>query len=240
MSLGDVIDAARRRRKTLVVHAPDSDPDVSSVTDRFDGRNVDVVVEDVRADEPEPYVEVLENGQFRAVVSLADLRSFLEPPIEDPGTYPRAHNALHELLDDSVFATLSRRQLLATSREIEDRAYRTGSGELHAGFQSQAAFEPQRALYNRLANDTDLGVHVHLVPDPGGVPDTGATVHENPHPDVGRYWFLAYDGGQTGQQCALVAEQRGSDAYHGVWTYDRELVATALSAIDDLSGYRPA
>jgi DICT domain-containing protein len=130
-----------------------------------------------------------------------------------------------------VFASLSRRQLLATSREFEDRAWRAGRGVLHAGFQTAAAFEPRRSLYRRLATETDLDVHVYLaerdLDDDNDLDDDAITVHQGGE-DVARYWFVVFDGPED-SQCALVAEQRGDDDYVGAWTYDPGLVAGVLA-----------
>jgi hypothetical protein len=242
MSLADVLDAARRRRKTLVVHGPVEDGE--EIAQRLDSRNVRVTVRERDADAPEPYVAVYDDTVFRAAVGLGEFRAFLEPPVDDPGEDTAAARDVHELLDDSVFASLSRRQLLATAREIEDRAYRTGRGELHAGFQSRDAFADQRDLYADLGATSGLDVHAYVVPagsddTPVSAPST-VTVHETPHTDVGRYWFVVFDGGHTGQECALVAEQRGSDEYYGAWTYDPALVAEALAAVDDIASQQSA
>ncbi len=232
MSLVDVLDAASARRKTLVVHGAGAD----EFAGHFESRNVDVV-ESGPPDGSAPFATVREDDEFRAALSLSDLRAYFEPPVEEPAEYPTAAHALYELLDDSVFESLSRRQLLATAREIEDRAYRTGRGTLHAGFQTRAAFEGELPKYRRLAAETDLGVHAYLVPGPATAQplhEASLTVHETPHPDVGKFWFVVFDGGRTGQQCALVAEQRGRDAFRGVWTYDTDLVAAALDAVREV------
>jgi len=231
MPLADVLDAARARQKTLVVHGASAD-DFAAY---FESRNVDVVEGDPHG-ESAPFATVREDDEFRAAVSLSDLRAYFGPPVEAPDDYPAATHALHELLDDSVFRSLSHRQLLATAREIEDRAWRTGTGTLHAGFQTRAAFERELPRYRRLVEETALDVHAYFVPSPGEVSlaDEPVTVHETPHPDVGKFWFVVFDGGRTDQQCALVAEQHESDAFHGVWTYDSDLVAIALDAVSEV------
>ncbi|WP_336035518.1 DICT sensory domain-containing protein [Halobacterium yunchengense] len=232
MTLADVLDAARRRRKTLVVHGADP----GDLPERFETRNVEVVGGGDVDPGQAPYVTVREDGDFRAAVDLADLEAFFAAPGRRDAGDAAARHALHELLDDAVFASLSRRQLLSTAVEIEDRAYRTGRGELHAGFQTWAAFAEQADRYRRLAAETDLEVTVYVEPGDGGqrAPD-GVAVRETAHPDVGEYWFVVFDGGDADQQCALVAEQTGSEAFRGAWTYDEALVAAALAAVDDLA-----
>lgn len=143
-----------------------------------------------------------------------------------------AYGALLDLLEDTVFASLSRRQLLATAREFEDRAWRAGSGLLHVGFQTAEAFEPQCSLYRRLATETDLDVHVHLADADGDV--DGVTVHRDSE-YADEYWFVAFDG-PGDSQCALVAEQHGETHYEGAWTYDPGLVAGALDDVTPTEG----
>jgi hypothetical protein len=232
MTLADVLDAARRRRKTLVVHGADP----GDLPDRFETRNVEVVASDDDPDAGEdPFLTVRDGGDFRAAVGLADLEAFFAGGNASGAGGAAARHALHELLDDAVFASLSERQLLSTALEIEDRAYRTGRGELHAGFQTWGAFAEQADRYRRFAGETDLDVTVYVEPDDDRSPPGGVTVHETTHPDVGEYWFVVYDGGDADQQCALVAEQTGEKAFRGVWTYDEDLVADALAAVEDLA-----
>ncbi|MFC3477972.1 DICT sensory domain-containing protein [Halobacterium litoreum] len=236
MTLADVVDAASRRRKSLVHFAPEP----GAFAAQFDARNVDVDFRRLPEGGPDPFVAVYEAGEFVAAVTVADLRAFLEPPSArafDRDALPPAHRALFDLFDDTVFASLTRRQLLATAREIEDRAWRTGRGELHAGFQSLAAFEAQRPVYRRLAAGTRLDVHVYVVPsaDTDALDESPVTVHASPSSAVGRYWFVVFDGGGTDQQSALVAEQRGENDYYGAWTYEPEFVDAALAAVRGLA-----
>lgn len=232
MTLRDVLEAAAARRKSLVYHAPVE----SDLAARFEARNVDVSFNRIPPDGPEPFATVYEYGEFRAAIALDDLRAFLapyRPASRDPGDRSPTYRALSELFDHAVFASLSRRQLLAASREIEDRAWRTGRGALHAGFQSIAAFDAQKSVYRRLATERGLDVHVYVVPsaDASDFASHPVTVHQRPHPEVGRYWFLAFDSAVASQECALVAEQTDENAYEGVWTYDHALVAMALDSL---------
>jgi len=226
MSPGGVLQAAADRRKTLVYYA--SDP--GDVAERFVARNVDVTVRELPPDGPEPFVTVRDDSGFRGAVTASTLERLLAPPRaanrhgEDVSP---AYGAVVELLDDTVFASLSRRQLLATTREFEDRAWRTGAGVLHAGFQTAEEFEAQRSTYGRLA-DTGLDVHVHVAAPDLDAP--GLTVHLNSE-WAATHWFLAFDGPRD-TQCALVAEKRSEDDFEGAWTYDPDLVARVL---DDLT-----
>lgn len=234
MTLGAFIDDAATRRKQLVVYAPTE----TDLADRLTARNVDVDARSPPAEGVEPFIVVRDGSEFLGAVALDDLVAFLEPPsggLDEPGALGSGYRAVSELLDETVFASLDRRQLLATSREIEDRAWRTGSGTLRVGFQSTAAFRQQWPLYRRLASETDLDVHVYTVDDLQFTDDVppSLTVHVAPTPDVGRHWFLLFDGGDDdARACALVAEQQTGDSYRGVWTYDPSLVARAFELFE--------
>lgn len=78
----------------------------------------------------------------------------LSPPIVRPETYEGlspAYRALFEVLDGTVYTSMARREPLAVSREIEDRAYRVGSGSLDVGFQRLSNYRSQVPAYCRLA-----------------------------------------------------------------------------------------
>jgi len=230
MSPGGVLEAAVERRKTLVHYAREP----GDFAERFATRNVDVAFRELPAGGPEPFVAVRDDGGFRGAVTVAALDSLLAPPGvpgRDREEVSPAYGALLDLLDDTVFASLSRRQLLATTREFEDRAWRAGAGVFHAGFQTVEQFEAQRSTYRRFADETALDVHVHVAAPGPDVPDVpGVTVH----PDseyAAEYWLVAFDG-PGDRQCALVAEKTGEDDFEGAWTYDPGLVGRVL---DDLA-----
>jgi len=260
MSPGGVLEAAAERRKHLVHYAPEPggfadrfaarNVDVSFRRLPPGGPEPFVVVRDADggagdatgADSGRGRSEA---GDVQGAVTVATLDRLLAPPRAADGETAAgasaatattatadapAHDAVLDVLDDTVFASLSRRQLLATTREFEDRAWRVGEGVLHAGFQTADAFAGQQSLYRRLAADTDLDVHVHLA-DGEGVDAGAATVHAGGE-YAADYWFLAFDGPGDGQ-CALVAEQRGEADYEGAWTYDPALVAGVVEDVSD-------
>ncbi|SFR50508.1 DICT sensory domain-containing protein [Halogeometricum limi] len=240
-SLRTVLDEARRRRKSLVYYASTADEFV----EQFDARNVEVRFRESPPLGPEPFAVIRDDGddgEVRGVVPVATLRAFVEGPrLPDDGTrrLTPEYRAVLELLDDTVFASLDRRQLLLTSREFEDRAWRVGYGTLHVGFQTPAAFRAQASTYRRLAGGSALDVHVYLVAndetddEANEIPSIpGVTVHTEPASEIRPYWFLVFDGGgTTDQQFALVAEDRDDGTFYGAWTYDPSLVATALGRL---------
>lgn len=233
MTLQSILTEAENRRKTVVYHAPERD----DLIEQFDVRNVDIRFREIPSDGPDPFLTILEGGQFRGAITVENLRTFLWPPVTHPHDVTDLspeYRALFELLDDTVFASLTRRQLLATSREFEERAWRTGRGTFHVGFQSPSALRSQESLYRQMADRTDLDIHVHCAFD-GATEDLSnseVTVHTASEDDAGRYWFLVFDGGgDDGRKNALVAEQRTEETFYGVWTYDPALVDIALSEL---------
>lgn len=234
MGMGAILDEAERHRKSLVYYAPDP----GDFREQFDTRNVEIAYRELPQSAPEPFVAIREDGRVRGVIAVETIREYLRRPRLDRRDTD-AYRAIVDLLDDTVFASLDRRQLLLTAREFEDRAWRVGTGTLHVGFQSAARFADQRSLYRRLAGETDLDVHAYFVVDgdPPAVP--GLTVHTEPASEIGRHWFMVFDGGdQPDQQFALVAEQLSEDDFYGVWTYDRSLVRRALAEVPSAAADR--
>jgi DICT domain-containing protein len=130
-----------------------------------------------------------------------------------------------------------RRRLVATAREIEDRAGRVGRGRLYATFQSLAAFEDQLPRYRDLAAATDLRVGVVVEPDWEPPAVEGITVHRDEAGALAAVWAVAFDGaGDDDAKCALVATETESGAYDGVLTYDPAVVDDLAAHLDDVIG----
>lgn len=165
MALRDFFDEVESRRRTVTVFAP-ARPEWLS--DWFDPRHVRVEYEHLPAHEADPFVVVSEGGEFLGSVDLRAVEAMRRPTAPDPDTdafREAAYRTFLSLLPDAVFSSFDRRQLLAASREVEDRALRVGRGSLFAGFQSRRAFRRQSTVYERLARDTDLDVRVYGAAD---------------------------------------------------------------------------
>jgi len=228
--LGRFIEAAQDRRKRFVVYSSDT----VDLAEQFATRNVTVEQRALPAPGEDPFVDIYDGETFLGAISLEDLRLLLEPPVVRPTADEEigdAYRALLSVLDGTVFATLDRRQLQATSHEFETRAYQVGEGTLRVGFQSLSAFEPQTATYRHLGEETDLDIHVYGQPDwsPPSIPNV--TYHRDREGELTSYWFLAFDGGaEERQRCALVAEEQ-DDSYWGFWSYDTDLVGEVLETL---------
>lgn len=233
VTLGSLLADHETRTRTLTVVAPEP---LEELEEYFDAPGVEVTWEQVEGD-GDGVVVVSEGQEVLGSVPVAALRNLVSP--EDPprpGTGVFDDWALRELfalLREATFSSSDRRQLLATSREFEDRAVRTGEGALHAGFQRPAALAAQAELYAAMAADTDLDVHAYL--DAGwSVPTVpGVTVHAERDSELGDYWFVLFDGGPDAESaCGLLAEQRDG-TYYGFWTYDATTVNRLLAYLQD-------
>lgn len=233
--LDPYIEAVEDRRKRFVVYTPGDEPDV---TDSLATRNVTVEHRQLPPDGPPGFVTIHDDGSFAGAVGLDDLAELLAPPVVRPGErdgLTDGYRALLDVLEETLFSSLDRRQLLATSREIEDRALRTGRGTLRVGFGSLSVFESQLHVYRHLAAETELDIHVYGRPDwsPPDVQNT--TYHEDRNGSLAPFWWLTYDGGDDPTlACVLVARER-EDGFVGFWSYDPHLVEavnTTLRAVE--------
>ena len=184
---------------------------------------------------PEPFVEIKTDGEVVGVIGIEAVEGLLEPPISRPGDrddISDGYRVLFDVFEKMVLSGMNRRELLAVSREIEDRAYRVGEGTLRVNFQTLSTFRSQTEVYRTLTTETDLDIHIHGLDDWTPPTITGITYHIDEAERFEPYWALAYDGGPTDSQaCGLVAQEHSND-YTGFWTNDPALVeeiATALA-----------
>ena len=240
MALRDFFAEVEARRRTITAFAPTYP---TWLADWFDTHHVDVEYEYLPAREADPFLVVSEDGDFLGSVDFGAVEAMVRPTTPDPGSRAfdeAVYRTFLSLLPDTLFSSFDRRQMLATAREIEDRAVRVGRGGLYVGFQSREAFRHQYAVYERLVRETDLDVRVYGAadwdPPPvpgvryfGGGGGAGAVdaedTDESSADELGRFWFVAFDGGgEVFQSCALLAEERRPDSFYGFWTYDPALV----------------
>lgn len=229
--LDAILEATAHPRKQFVVYRGADETDLESW---FARHSVDVTHRVLPPGGPAPFLAIREDGKFTGVLPVESVEGLLEPPIVRPGDrsdVSAGYRALFEVLDETTFATMERSELLAVSREIEDRALRVGRGTLRVSFQQLSAFEPQAAIYRYLARETALDIHVHGVEDWTPPAIDGVTYHGDDDSELDQYWTLAFDGGgDDTQACALLAREE-SDGYRGCWTNDPERVQEILSAL---------
>lgn len=236
MSLRDVIESVEGREKRLTVFDPPSDAVVTELREYFSSQQVRIDVGE--SDSSLAGYAVLSDADDDAVLAAVDLADLadLDGPVTAGVGETRAFSPLLEHLDDATFTSYDPEQILAATREMEDRAWRTGTGELHAGFQRTAALRAQKGVYEDLARKR-LDIHVYCVPAPDVPAVEGVTIHLEDTPEIRRSWFVVYDGdGDPNHACALLAEERGDPderTFYGFWTYDPTVVGRVLDHLHD-------
>lgn len=229
--LDDYIADIERRRTEFTVYSPED----TGLAEQLATRNATVEHRPLSPVGPPPFVAIRRDETFVGALDLAELRELLAPPVVRPGEWEglaEGYRALLGALEETVFTGLTRRQLLATSREIEDRAYRVGSGVLRVCFQSLSAFASQTKVYRHLADVSDLEIHVYGEPDWSPPAAEGITYHRDAEGRLAPFWSVAFDGGpDDSQACVLVARER-EDGFVGFWSYDPDLVSDVLDTLE--------
>lgn len=232
--LGDALESVDRRRKRLEVYSDDRET-AEEVKQQFSTHNVDVDIRDrpVLGD-PGFVIVWSEGGTFQGGLGLDHFEAMLSPEIHPPWELAASDvgtSELFDFLENTVFSSYDRRQMLYAAREIEERAWRTGRGSLFVGFQREKAFSAESDVYERLATRGDLSVTAFVRDEWSGGLDDVRVVSESDG-EIGSFWFVIFDGGGNElQACALLAEEREPDRYYGFWTYEP---ATVESLVDYL------
>lgn len=235
MSLTELLAGVEAHERTLTVYNADATV-VDALSERFRDRNLTVVAERTPSEKPAAFVVLHDGDEFVTAASLSDVLDparATDPPFEDAAYAP-----ILDHLDETMFTSYDTRQLVAASREIEDRAWRIGRGALHAGFQRLSILETQLDVYERLADRDGLAVHAYAAPDVD-VPshDSDLTVHVERTEEIRRSWFVVYDGaGVDVAKCALLAEEREPRSFYGFWTYDPETVDWIVAHLEAAYG----
>ncbi|MDZ7746087.1 MAG: DICT sensory domain-containing protein [Halobacteriales archaeon] len=232
MSLTELIRGVEAHEKTLTAFNSD-DETVDSLRTQFGDRNITVRGETTPSG-PDSYVVLSQESEFVTAASIGDVlgddtQRELESDIYRP---------ILDYLDETMFTSYDTQQMIAASREIEDRAWRLGTGELHAGFQKLSILSSQMDIYKQLAAKDGLEVHAYAAPDED-VPqhDTDLTIHVERSDEIRESWFVVYDGGGVDvNKCALVAEERDPRSFYGFWTYDPETVDWLLEYLNETYG----
>ncbi|MCU4925249.1 histidine kinase [Halobacteria archaeon AArc-dxtr1] len=261
-SLHDVLETVRSRQKTLEVYTDDEDV-TAELKAQFSTRNVDVVHHDLQTGSNRALLVMRdETGEFSGALSLETFNAILSPEISAPWEPADAGADLHVLfrfLDETIFTAYDRRQMLATTREIEERAWRVDDGTLYVGFQRVAAFKAQFPIYERFAHDSDVSVRIFVEDEWSGavgvqhgtasesgigsadastVPSADAVnVISDAGGELGQFWFVIFDGGGSElNACGLLAVERDPGRYYGFWTYDPALVDEIVSYLRSTYG----
>ncbi len=217
MSLLELITGVEAHEQTLTVFNVD-EATVEALRERFRDRNI-VVRSGTAEGGPEAFAVLERDGEF---VTGTGVPAMLDEGEEfSPAFDPESYRPILDELDGTVFTSYSMRQMIAASREIEDRAWRIGSGELHSGFQRVSILERTLDVYERLGEREGLTVHGYASRDTEPPRQDSFTLHLEDVDEIERSWFVAYDGGGIDEnKCALLAEEREPREFYGFWTYD--------------------
>ena len=247
MSLIELIAGVEAHEATLTVF--NADPAVTEeLREYFADRNVRIV-DDQTASGPKEFAVLARDGEFVTAVTVDDL---LPDPEGDGATASadgsdgpegegeddgRVGRPVLDHLDETMFTSYSRDDMVAASREIEDRAWRVGDGELHAGFQTLDVLTGETDTYDLLGEKERLDVHAYAA-DEGDAPDVEHyTVHVGKTAEIRETWFVAYDGGgYEDAKCALLAEERAPGEFYGFWSYDPETVDYIIDYLTERYG----
>lgn len=227
MTLSSIIEDVTGNERTLTVYDAADSGAVADVRRHFEVQSVSV--EEASAPEgPDGFAVLHDDGEFLAAADLGELREAVsfEAGLADDGFAESPYPDVLKHVSDTTFTAYGKRRMTLASREIEERAWRTGGGELHAGFQRLSLFREQWDRYGRIGG---RGVSVHVYGEPDWRPPEAdwLVVHEEEAPEIGDSWFVAFDA-PDGTDCALVAEEREPDAYSGFWSYDGAVVGDVL------------
>jgi DICT domain-containing protein len=227
MTLRELIAGVEDHEKTLTVFNADGSV-VTDLGEYFADRNVAVCAEETPSGKPGEFVTLSADGEVLTAAGLSDLRRMLDDEPARLGLRDRPYQPILDHLDDTMFTSWDVGQMVTASREVEDRAFRVGSGTLHAGFQTVSTLLNERPIYERLGS-TDVDVHAYAVPDTDPPDSEEFTLHLERAGEIERTWFVAFDGGpDPADRCALLAEEREERTFYGFWTYDGSTVEYVL------------
>ncbi len=225
-SLQQALSEIEAHRKTLEIYSAN---DQSAIVDQFATRNVTVVTGSLPPGVDAEFVIVRgPEGEFVGSLGLDTFRAILSPAVHPPWVLTEretAYSEVFDFLDDTLFSSYDRRQMLATTREIEERAWRRGEGTLYVGFQNRRALEQQTNVYETLAAHGNLAAELYVSDEWDVAIGESVRVTSSSATEIGQFWFVLYDGGGSAiHRCGLVAEERDAGRYYGFWTYDPALV----------------
>jgi hypothetical protein len=239
-SLQDAFDIVGSQKKKLEVYT--ADRTVASETKaQFSTRNVQVTSHQLPSAVEDGYILIRDdNDDFQGALGIDTLQAIISPEIHPPWALSDSEVDLTELfnfLNNLIFSSYNRRQLLAIAREIEERAWRTNAGTLYTGFQNSTAFTAQTPVYNRFARERNIAIQIFIENEwETELADTIEVVSDAGD-EIGQFWFVIFDGaGSELEQCGMLAKQNDPDHYFGFWTHDPDLITEIISYLHSTYG----
>ncbi len=250
MSLRGLIETVRSREKTLRVYNV-ADDTRTAIEEGLTTRNVAIEPIETASGRPATTVVLLDGETPIAIADATAVQKRLDGTEPAPTTHsfdqtylsPRSDSTptrnpepttpaaeLLAAIPDRTFLAYDTTQMIYLSREIEDRAWRVGTGTLYAGFQRVSAIHDQHRRYRRLV---ERGVTVHVY---AGTQDThapqidGLYTHFEETEELQQSWFVIFDGGGHEQQkTALIAQRQSETDHEGVLTDNPQLIDDAIT-----------
>lgn len=233
--LSEIVAGIESRTKTLRVDESTRADVLPAIEAFFERHDVEVVVEAAPA------------GRDGAAVLEMEGAVLAESDVDDLAEYVRATEgvltaglsveppAVVRRLDDNVFESYDKRQMIMGSRIPETRAWNVGAGAVYAGFQRLPKVDHQRAVYRNLG---EKGLEVHVYGAGRGWDPDGLDVraHDLASDEVLEHWWVAYDGdGDPEQKAVLLARERAPDQFYGFWTYEPPVVDAVIDRVTALA-----
>ncbi len=235
MSLSELIAGVEEHEKTLTVFNANESV-VAAFRERFADRNVTVRAESTPSGKPGEFATLSEEGEVLTATSITDLQRMIEEADVAVGLSESPYQPLLDHMDETMFTSWGIDQMVAASREIEDRAWRVGEGSLHAGFQYLSTLRGELPVYERLGSK-NLDVHAYAAPDEDPPDHEEFTLHIERAEEIEKSWFVVFDGnGVDENKCALLAEEREPRNFYGFWTYGAETVDWIIDHLDSTYG----
>jgi len=231
MVFADVLGRVDDSRRRLVFYNVESRAHCKRVVEYVGVHDVDIeYVSD--PEQPDTTVSVQTDDTVLASDDIEQVAAYIDSWETDLST-ATCPPSIFEALDETVFRSRNKRQLVLASRIIETRAARAGDGRLAVGFQQLSLARPQLSLYRSLPPS----VSVSLYGDPDWLPpaDSGFTIHALESQHHTDYWWVVFDGTDNpGQHAALLAEETDDGSYTGFWTYRPSLIDEIREIVDGL------
>ena len=231
MVFGDVLSQVDNRRRQLVFYNADRSDHCERVIEYVGAHEVDIEYVDDPT-KPDSTV-VVRDGETRLASDDIEAVAAYVDSWETALSAAHSPPAMFAALDETIFRSTNKRQLVLASRLVELRALRAGEGRLAAGFQQLSLARPQQSFYT----DLPEAITVSLYGEPDWLPPVDSEISAYDPANVGHasYWWVLFDGtDHPRQHAALVAEETDADSYTGFWTYRPSLVDDIREIVDSL------
>jgi len=243
-------DLESQHRRLVVVNGSAVSAKVDRIVDYFERFDLDPSHVSA-AGLPKAFLVLTDGDACLGSIDIGELHDYLfdsfsgdalEELTEDNRQRPIVEGFLARL-DQNVYSLSGERRLplVCVSQLLESRAWRRGTGHLHAGMQSLSTFERAPETWTRYRKISVSGVETTVYGRPDWTPDDwgSVTAYGDETGDlVGEYWFAVYSGPEVNDDGALLAHETGTDRYTGFWTFDSATVDELVETL--VADYQPS